>query len=418
MVTGVKTGGKRTLSQSIIPISIAAPRRVDHRPAFRVQIPHKLAKKAGPPTTGKTQAMSDRKDARSAPAAGEAPRSGDTDRHKKRPTINDIARLANVSKKTVSRVINRSPYVREETRQRIAAIIDEVGFEPDPQARGLALRRSFLIGLVYDNPNAQYIVNIEQGMLDGMRGTGFELVVHPCAQANANFLADVRNFVERQKLFGVVLLPPVSENEALVAVLRDIDCPYVRIACANLDKPDCMIVSHDQLGAAQAADHFVARGHTRIAFITGPAGYRSSHERRAGFSRALERHGLTLDPALVLEGAYSFESGVECGAVLCRREPRPTAIFASNDEMAAGVYRAARAQGLNIPDDLSIIGYDDSPLATRIWPPLTTVHVPIPDMGKLAAERLLVRRRETARLEAVEIVPALVERNSVRQLGE
>ncbi|MFO1187326.1 MAG: LacI family DNA-binding transcriptional regulator [Alphaproteobacteria bacterium] len=361
--------------------------------------------------------MSETKGARQAPDAPDTGRTkGKLERLKKRPTINDIARLANVSKKTVSRVINQSPYVREATRTKISQIIDELGFEPDPQARGLALRRSFLVGLVYDNPNAQYIVNIQRGMLDAMRGTGFELVVHPCARGNANFLADVRNFIERQKLYGVVLLPPVSENEALVKMLRSIECPYVRIACMSLDAPANMIVSRDRQGAAEAAEHFVANGHTRIGFIAGPTGYRSSTERRVGFSEALQRHGLALDPSLVVEGAYTFDSGLTAGEELCKRRPRPTAIFASNDEMAAGVYHAVRLAGLKIPDDISIIGYDDSPLALRIWPPLSTVRLPIPDMGRIAAERLLARRHEPDTLDPVEIVPGLIVRDSVRKL--
>ncbi len=340
------------------------------------------------------------------------------ERLKRRPTINDIARLANVSKKTVSRVINRSPHVREATRVKINSIIDELGFEPDPQARGLALRRSFLIGLVYDNPNAQYIVHIQQGMLDALRGTGFELVVHPCAESNSHFIPDVLNFIERQKLFGVVLLPPVAENDILVEHLRDIDCPYVRIACLSLEPPKQMIVSRDKVGAAEAADHLASNGHTRIGFISGPANYRSSAERRAGFSEALAARGIKLDPALTAQGAYSFESGIQCGTALLTRNPRPTAIFASNDEMAAGVYWAAHQMGLRIPDDISVVGYDDSPLALRLWPPLTTVRSPIPQMGQFAAERLLARYRSETKFDPIEVVPRLVARDSVGKVGK
>jgi len=342
---------------------------------------------------------------------------GGTEHKKKRLTINDIARLSKVSKKTVSRVINGSPNVREETRLQVASIIDQFGYEPDPQARGLALNRSFLIGLVYDNPNAQYIVNIQGGMLEGLRGTGFELVVHPCLQASPSFLSDVRNFVERQKLFGVVLLPPVSENEVLVQMLRNIECLYVRIAALALDTPETMIVARDRVGVAEAAEYLIAQGHQRIGYITGPADYRSTLERKVGFAAALARHGVALDPNLVVEGAYSFESGVSCGAVLCKRDPRPTAIFATNDEMAAGVYYAASTLGLQIPRDISVVGFDDSPIATRIWPPLTTVRQPIKDMGRMAAERLMAHRREGVRLEPLEIVPNLVVRGSVAKLN-
>ena len=134
----------------------------------------------------------------------------------RRATINDIARMASVSKKTVSRVINQSPFVKEETRAKIDAVIRQIGYHPDPQARGLAFRRSFLIGLVYDNPNAQYIVNIQDGALDALRGSGFELVVHPCDRRGEDFIPGVRRFIERQKLHGVILLPPVSEDHTLV----------------------------------------------------------------------------------------------------------------------------------------------------------------------------------------------------------
>ena len=194
-------------------------------------------------------------------------------------TINDVARLAGVSKKTVSRVINNSPFVREETRAKVEAVIAEAGFTPDPQARGLAFRRSFLVGMIYDNPSPNYVVNMQQGVLDAVRGSGLELVVHPCNRASENFLADVEGFVVRQKLFGVVMPPSVSEDERVVAMLRAADCPYVRIASVSLDEPARMVVTNDSLGAAEAARHLAELGHTRVAFISGPDSFRSSHER-------------------------------------------------------------------------------------------------------------------------------------------
>jgi LacI family transcriptional regulator len=349
------------------------------------------------------------------PAAKPAASGSEIDRNRnKRTTINDIARMAAVSKKTVSRVINKSPYVREETRVRVNAIIAKTGFAPDPQARGLAFRSSFLIGLIYDNPNAQYIVNIQQGVLDCVRASGYELVVHPCDRNSPSFFDDVRSFVERQKLFGVVLIPPVSENEALAELLREIDCPYVRIASTPLDELSRMIVSHDRAAAAEAGEHLASLGHKEIGFIAGPSQYRSAHERREGFAQALARHGLKLSPNLIVEGAYSFESGVKCAQALLSRKPRPTAIFASNDEMAAGVYTAAYALGLRVPADLSIVGYDDSPLAMRVWPTLTTVHVPIRDMGRKAAEKLIGKEPDSA--AGHEIETRLVVRDSSRRL--
>jgi LacI family transcriptional regulator len=330
---------------------------------------------------------------------------------RRRATINDIARLAGVSKKTVSRVINQSPFVRDETRQRIEAVIAEWGYAPDPQARGLAFRRSFLIGMIYDNPNPQYVVNMQLGLLDGMRGSGFELVVHPCDRASPTFLADVRSFVERQKLYGVVLPPSVSEDERVAVLLREIGCEYIRIASVELDKPEHMIVGHDRMGAAQAARHLLELGHKRIAFISGPDTFRSSHERRGGFEDGLAEAGLKLAEHDIIQGAYTFESGVACGDLLLARTPRPTAIFCGNDEMAAGVLQSARKAGLTVPADVTVVGFDDFQIAQAVWPPLTTVHTPTREIGRMAAEKLIgVERREPRDMTKTE--PSLVVRES------
>ncbi len=317
-----------------------------------------------------------------------ADRAGEFDR---KHTINDIARLANVSKKTVSRVINDSPFVREETRTRVTEIMKRVGYTPDPQARGLAFRRSFLIGLIYDNPNAPYVINIQEGALAALRRMGYELVVHPCDRTSPEFLSEIRQLIGRQKLDGVVLLPPVSEIPALPELLKRLECPYVRVLSAALDEADNLVLSRDRESSAEVAEHLARLGHTRIAMICGPEGYRSSHERFAGFSQSLAERGLTLAPHYVAEGAYTFESGAACAEHLLSLSPRPTAIFAGNDETAAGVYRTAYLRGLKIPDDLTVVGFDDSPLASRLCPSLTTMRQPIRDMGRIAAEKLIAK---------------------------
>ena len=330
---------------------------------------------------------------------------------RRRPTINDIARLADVSKKTVSRVINNSPFVRGDTRERIQAVIAELGFAPDPQARGLAFRRSFLIGLVYDNPNPQYVVNMQQGLLDGMRGSGLELVVHPCDRASPTFLADLRGFVERQRLFGVVLTPSVSEDERAAALLADVGCRYVRVASVALDKPEHIIETRDRLGGLAAARHLMQLGHRRVGLISGPPSFRSSHERRGGFEEGLAEVGQALQPGYALEGAYTFESGLQRGLELLALRPRPTAVFALNDEMAAGVLQATRQAGLGVPENLSIVGFDDFAIAARLWPSLTTVRTPTREMGRLAAIRL-IGIEDDGGADAEDRLPALVVRQS------
>jgi LacI family transcriptional regulator len=170
------------------------------------------------------------------PSSGRASADQDHDL-RRRPTINDVARMAGVSKKTVSRVINGSPSVRPDTRKRIEAVIAETGYVPDPQARGLAFRRSFLVGFIYDSPDAQYVLDLQNGLLDAMRGSGFELVVHRCERDDPNILPGIRAFIARQKLFGVVLTPPVSDDERIGELMAEIGCEYVRVAAAPLGAP-------------------------------------------------------------------------------------------------------------------------------------------------------------------------------------
>ena len=325
-------------------------------------------------------------------------------------TINDVARLAGVSKKTVSRIINHSPLVRAETREKVTALMTELGYRPDPLARGLAFRRSFLIGMVYDNPNAQYIVNMQYGALEGLRGSGFELVVHPCDSKSEDYIEGVRHFVLQQRLHGVILVPRVSEDQALVDMLKEVGCRYARIAAVSLDETARMIATNDRQGAIEAANYLESLGHRHLGLITGPKRYLSARERGAGFLDALARRGVKVPAAYVAEGGYTFESGVSCAEQLLALTPRPTAIFALNDEMAAGVYKAAQKLGLSIPEDLSIVGFDDRPLASRLWPSLTTVRLPIRDMG-LHATALLLAEPGSPKSAPV-ITPHLVARES------
>ncbi|RPE75930.1 LacI family DNA-binding transcriptional regulator [Vulcaniibacterium tengchongense] len=326
-------------------------------------------------------------------------------------TINDIARLSGVSKKTVSRVINNSPLVHPETREKVLALMKQLGYTPDPQARGLAFRRSFLIGLVYDNPTAQYIVNMQYGALDALRDSGYELVVHPCDSTREDYIDGVRRFVLQQKLHGVILIPRVSEDEQLAAALREIGCRYVRVASIPLDAAPNMLVTRDRLASTEAANYLESLGHRTIGLITGPRRYRSAIERGEGFLAGLAARGIELAPDYVYEGGYTFDSGVAGAEFLLAKSPRPTAIFACNDEMAAGVYKAAMRRGLGIPGDLSVVGYDDSPLASQLWPALTTIHSPTRDVGREAA-RMLLDDHAPALEQPRDVTPHLVVRDS------
>lgn len=327
-------------------------------------------------------------------------------------TINDVARLAGVSKKTVSRVINGSDLLNDDTRKRIEAVIAELGYKPNPQARALALRRNFLIGLLHDNPNAQTVLNVQLGLLEGMRQTEFELLVRPVNRNAPDMLDDIRSFLERQRLFGVMLLPPISENDALAALCTELGCRYVRMGSTMLDTPEHVVASNDREAVREATDYLIEMGHRHIAIVQGPSGFRSAFERHQGFEDALREHGIALPPSMIAEGSYRFESGQAVGERLLNLSPRPTAIFCSNDEMAAGVLHAARERGLNVPDDLSIIGFDDGPIAAHIWPPLTTVRWPIITMAQVAARKLVGTPQQCID-EPCTFVSTLVRRASV-----
>ena len=329
-----------------------------------------------------------------------------------KPTINDVARIAEVSKKTVSRVINKSPLLSEKTRERVEKVIADIGYVPNPQARALALRRNFVIAAIHDNPNAQFLVNVQQGILEGLEGSDFNLMVKPVDRQSPTIEEDIRDFLERQRPYGVVLLPPVSENDAIARLCDDLGCRYVRMGSVKLDEAEHTVSSNDREAAREAVGYLIAKGHRRIALIEGPQGFTSPQERRAGFEEALDDAGLELDESLVRPGSYTFESGVSAGQSLVDMDDRPTAIFACNDEMAIGAMIAARRSGLLIPEDLSIVGFDDTPLSSHVWPSLTTVHWPIVDMARTAALKLIAP--EDAEANARWLLPsALVERSSV-----
>lgn len=336
-------------------------------------------------------------------------------KHRMKPTINDIARIAGVSKKTVSRVINDSPLLTGETRDKVKAVIEQLGYVPNPQARALALGHNFLIGLVHDNPNAQMILNMQQGILEGLRGTEFAMVVQPVNRSSPSLVEDMREFIVRQRLYGIVILPPISENDAVAKMCVEAGCRYVRMGSAVLDESEHMVASNDRDAVKEATRYLIQQGHKRIAIVTGPQGFRSATERLAGFEDALTEAGIKLPRSHRAEGEYTFDSGLVATEQLLDLSPRPTAIFASNDEMAAAVLYAARLRGIAVPDELSIVGFDDTPIASRIWPPLTTVRWPIVAMGRSAAHKLIAGAVEEIDLEdePTEFLSNLIRRGSV-----
>ncbi len=304
------------------------------------------------------------------------------------PTINDVAAKAGVSKRTVSRVINNSDKVNEQTRLKVQAVIDELHYSPSSQARGLAAKRSFLLGLIYDVPTL-FINEVQKGILSVCHDEGYDIVVHPCEFGSENLLNDVRRFVNRSKVDGVIMLPPVSEIHELGELLDDIGVPYVRFSSELSKQPWRLVVTDYVMAVADMTNHLIELGHRNIGFISGPKDSISSQKRQEAFVNALARHGLELSDEFVAEGAFTYESGTSAAEKLLSKKDRPTAIFAANDEMAFGVMNVANAMGIVVPDDLSVVGFDGTAFATFVIPSLSTIRRPTAEMASLGARKLL-----------------------------
>ena len=307
------------------------------------------------------------------------------------PTIKDVAKRSGVSLKTVSRVINRESSVRADTREKVERAIEALGYRPNPSARGLRSTHAYAIGLVYDNPNAHYVISMQEGVLSACRERGFGLQIHPCDSSAPNLAEELCSLVRRSRLAGLVLAPPMSEQDDLIATLKSEDITFVRIIAAREDPKDgspCVYVD-DRDAAYAITEHLIQLGHTRIGFLWGEEHHRSSPERFQGYSDALKDYGIALNKKIVLPGSYAFDDGFRRARKLLASKEPPTAIFGSNDEIAAGVLAAARSAGLDVPWDLSIAGFEDNPFSKQAWPALTTARQSTADIGRHAALRLM-----------------------------
>lgn len=303
-------------------------------------------------------------------------------------TITDVAEKAGVSIKTVSRVLNREAYVSDKTRERVLTAVKALDYRPNMAARRLAGRRSFLIALLYDNPSPSYLLNVQNGLLEAAEGAGFEVLMHPCDHEDTGLADSVLEFIERSNVDGLILTPPLSDHEDLVQAIRAQSVPVSRIA--PMKAPHSLDVATDDKEAMKLlTNHLIEQGHKRIGFVKGHPDHGASAWRLQGYLDALKAAGIAIDDGLIAQGYFSFESGVEAADILLSLAERPSAIMASNDDMAAGILQAAYRKGLSVPRDLSVTGFDDTPLSHQVWPPLTTVHQPIRSMAMTAACNLL-----------------------------
>jgi LacI family transcriptional regulator len=306
--------------------------------------------------------------------------------------MSDVARLAGVSPMTVSRVINGEGAVQPDTRDKVRAAVAELGYVPNPAARSLAGARQYRLALLHDNPSAAFLSELLVGALAEAARSDALLVVEPCAGIAPE---DMARHLAAHRVEGVILPPPLCEAPALLAALDAARLPMVQVA-TGVPHPGAFSVGIDDEAAAFAmTTHLIALGHERIGLITGDPNLSASDLRRRGYQRALAQAGLSRDPMLEEQGYFTWRSGMVAAEALLALPQRPTAIFASNDDMAAAAVATAHRRGLEVPRDLSVCGFDDTSVATMVWPEMTTIRQPVGDMAR-AATRLLIDALEAA----------------------
>ena len=328
-------------------------------------------------------------------------------------TIEDVARRAGVSAMTVSRVINQGKNVRDRTRARVLEAIEALRYSPNTAARSLAAGEATHIGLLYSNPSAAYLSQFLVGALDGARKAGCHLVIEACESENDAEQSEAARRLADADVEGVILPPPLSESVPILTELTAAGTPVVTVAMGHAFANALNVRMDDFKAAREMTEYLVSLGHRRIAMITGHPDHIASIERERGFRSAMEAAGLDIAPAYVEQGLFTFRSGMEAAERLLDLPDPPTAIFAFNDNAAISVVHVARARGLRVPEDLSVVGFDDSEQAAIVTPPLTTVRQPLEELGRMAVS-LLLRVLENQRHDAlrIELATKLVVRES------
>ena len=306
-------------------------------------------------------------------------------------TIKSVAEMAGVSIKTVSRVINKEGTVKPDTLQRVEEAIKALKYTPNKAARDLASKGASVLGYVYDNPNAYYIIDMQKGILDVCRKNNFELLIHPCDASSKNIAKELVDMVDTAQLAGLILSPPLSEMPEVLSELDQNQISYVRILSGDglFPSPLPYVLVNDFKAAYDITEHLIGQGHKKIAFIAGEEIHKSTIERLNGYKAALEKAGIAIDESLIIKGTYSFETGVKSSETLLAMSPHPTAVFACNDEIAAGTLFGARMKGVDVPQELAIAGFENSPFSRQTFPPLTTASQPTNEIAQHAAASLI-----------------------------
>jgi LacI family transcriptional regulator len=303
-------------------------------------------------------------------------------------TIKDVAHEARVSHATVSRVLNNDSHVSPETRDRVLRATTRLGYIVNQQARSLAGGRSQVIGLVVRDLGTGYIGEIVRGIDDQLSAAQYDMMLYTTHRRRNGQESVYVTSLAQGMTDGLLLVLPTNP-EAYLKTLRQRRFPFVLIDHNGIGESESAVGATNRKGGYDATKYLIELGHRRIGFIAGTLDLGCSIDRLEGYQAALRDHHIAIDPTLIQQGDYSQPTGFTCAQTLLSSPDRPTAIFASNDVMAFGVMEAVRDHALRIPDDVSIVGFDDIPQSVSVYPQLTTVRQPLAEMGARATQMLL-----------------------------
>jgi len=305
----------------------------------------------------------------------------------------DVAQHASVSVKTVSRVLNNEAHVKDAVRKRVLESVKILGYIPSASARNLRSRRTYGLHLIAHSTRSNFLNAVQSGALTASQNLGYNFFwsyLDPDIAKNPETLKNwCDSLIRNKRPDGIFLTPPYTNDETINAYLNKHNIPIVRIGPNKIIDNNITVKIDDRKAAKDATQHLIDLGHKRIAFIRGIENQSATHERYKGYVMALETANLPIDNNIVFPGGFNFASGMDAGEAIMKMKGRPTAVFAANDDMAAGVIVAAHKNNLKIPEDISVLGFDDSEMAERIWPPLTTIRQPRIEYGERSTEILI-----------------------------
>jgi len=324
-------------------------------------------------------------------------------------TIEDVAAHAGVSAMTVSRAMAGGAGVRESTRERVMRSVAALDYRPNPAASALAAAQHTCFALIYTNPSSSYLRELLVGALRGSTRVAAQLVIAAWDGLDTAARRDAAMTL-CSSVAGVILPPPLCESKDVVDAFVSAGIPVVSIASSHFGTTVSCVRIDDRRASHEMVAHLIAQGHARIGYITGDPNQTASEHRWQGYRDALAEGGIPYDALLVQPGCFTYRSGLEAAERLLDVLPPPTAIFASNDDMASAVVSVAHRRGLDVPDDLSVVGFDDTSAATMVWPELTTIHQPVAEMADSAMDILLRATRRSADPAAPPITQVLPHR--------